>query len=117
MLSGKTWGRMANEDSSVATPQVGPGSDEAGIDSGIGAAYVEPTPAREATTPQATAAALFVVLLLVLSTTSQGAFAVSRWAPLALLTVAVVIGSVAVRRGVTVRSAPAKAALAAIWAL
>ena len=67
--------------------------------------------------PQATIAVAFAVLLLVLATTSQGAFAISRWAPLTLFTLAALIGALLARGGVAFRSRPVYVALGAIWAL
>ena len=66
---------------------------------------------------QATVAALFVLLLLVLATTSQGAFAVSHWAPLALFVLAMLIGALLARGRLAMRSRTAGAALAGIWGL
>ena len=67
--------------------------------------------------PQATIAVAFAVLLLVLATTSQGAFPISRWAPLTLFTLAALIGALLARGGVAFRSRPVYVALGAIWAL
>jgi hypothetical protein len=67
--------------------------------------------------PQATIAVAFAVLLLVLATTSQGAFAISRWAPLTLFTLAALIGALLARGGIAFRSRPVYVALGAIWAL
>lgn len=68
--------------------------------------------------PQATVPVIFAVLLLVLATTSQGAFAISSWAPLALFVLALLLGTALVP-GVPMlpRSTPIRVALAAIWAL
>jgi O-Antigen ligase len=66
---------------------------------------------------QGTVAVAFVVLLLILATTSQGAFAVSRWAPLALFALSVLFGALLVRGGLMVRNRCAIAALAGIWGL
>jgi hypothetical protein len=67
---------------------------------------------------QATVAVAFAVLLLVLATTSQGAFAISRWAPLALFVLALLLGAlVRPAGGVISASGPARVALAAIWGL
>ena len=68
-------------------------------------------------TPQALIAAAFAVLLLVLATTSQGAFAVSRWAPLALFTLSVLIGALASRGRIVTRSVAVRIALGGIWGL
>ncbi len=59
----------------------------------------------------------FVVVLLLLATTSQGAFAISRWAPLALLALAVLIGALVARDRLAIRSRGAGIALASIWLL
>jgi len=67
--------------------------------------------------PQATIAVAFAVLLLVLATTSQGAFAISRWAPLALFALAALIGALLARGGIAFRSRPVYVTLGAIWAL
>src|SRR5689334_15054716 len=48
--------------------------------------------------PQEIVAVGFAVLLLVLATTSQGAFAISRWAPLALFVLAALLGALLGRR-------------------
>jgi hypothetical protein len=62
-------------------------------------------------------AALFAVLLLVLATTSQGAFQISRWAPLALFTLAILLGSALTRGRLAVRSRATHVALVSIWGL
>jgi hypothetical protein len=67
--------------------------------------------------PQALIAAAFAVLLLVLAITSQGAFAVSRWAPLGLFALAVLVGALAVNGGIVARSWRVKLALTGIWGL
>lgn len=68
--------------------------------------------------PQATMVVAFVVVLLVLATTSQGAFAVSRWAPLALFLLATLLGALCVpSQPVLALSRPARLALAGIWGL
>jgi hypothetical protein len=59
----------------------------------------------------------FVVLLLMLATTSQGAFAVSRWAPLALFALALLIGAFAARGRLAVRAGSIHVALFGIWGL
>jgi tetratricopeptide (TPR) repeat protein len=59
----------------------------------------------------------FAVLLLVLATTSQGAFAISRWAPLTLFILASLIGALLARRHMGLPSRPVAIALGAIWAL
>ena len=74
-------------------------------------------PHRQHGIPQATIAVAFAVLLLVLATTSQGAFAISRWAPLTLFTLAALIGALLARGGIAFRSRPVYVALGAIWAL
>jgi hypothetical protein len=66
---------------------------------------------------QATVAGAFVLLLLVLATTSQGAFAISRWTPLALFALAVLIGALLARGGLTFRCRAARLALGGIWGL
>jgi O-Antigen ligase len=81
----------------------------------------DPTPSehphRHRAIPQATIAVAFAVLLLVLATTSQGAFAISRWAPLTLFTLAALIGALLARGGVAFRSRPVYVTLGAIWGL
>ena len=77
---------------------------------------------RERTAPpgrssHASVAVAFVVLLLVLATTSQGAFAVSRWAPLDLFALAVLIGGLLAGGGLAIRSRAAIVALTGIWGL
>jgi hypothetical protein len=67
--------------------------------------------------PQSAIPIAFAVLLLVLATTSQGAFAIGRWAPLALFALAVLIGALIGRGGLVVRSRPVGIALGAIWGL
>ena len=62
-------------------------------------------------------AASFILLLLLLATTSQGAFATSRWAPLSLFALAVLIGSVIARGGLALRSRAVTVALIGIWGL
>ena len=57
------------------------------------------------------------MLLLVLATTSQGAFATSRWAPLALFSLAVLIGALTTRGALAFRSLALRVALAGIWGL
>lgn len=59
----------------------------------------------------------FAVLLLVLATTSQGAFAISRWAPLTLFILAALIGALLARRHMGLPSRPVATALGAIWGL
>jgi hypothetical protein len=68
--------------------------------------------------PQATLAVIFAVLLLVLATTQQGAFAISRWAPLALFALALLLGALVVPRGFTFpATAPARVVVGSIWGL
>ena len=62
-------------------------------------------------------AACFVLLMLVLATTSQGAFAISRWSPLALFALAVLIGALLARGGLAAPSLAARVALGGIWGL
>jgi len=63
-------------------------------------------------------AVAFAVLLLVLATTSQGAFAISRWAPLTLFLLALLLGSLLVPRGIALpASIPVRVMLASVWAL
>ncbi len=57
----------------------------------------------------------FVVGLLVLATTSQGAFAISRWATLGLFVLAILLGAVVAGRGVLGRSRAMIVALGGIW--
>jgi hypothetical protein len=59
----------------------------------------------------------FAVLLLILAVTSQGAFAVSRWAPLALFALAVLLGALLVRGGLVVRTRGVVVTLTGIWGL
>jgi hypothetical protein len=66
---------------------------------------------------QPTVAVSFAVLLLLLATTSQGAFSISRWAPLALFALAVLIGSVLARGGLALHSRAIVVALGGIWGL
>ena len=61
-------------------------------------------------------AVAFAVLLLILATTSQGAFTVSRWAPLALFALAVLLGAL-LRGGLVARSRGVVIALIGIWGL
>ncbi len=66
--------------------------------------------------PEAGLAAGFAVLLLILTTSSQGAFAVNRWAPLALFALALLITAL-VTRGIVVPNVAARVSLAGIWGL
>lgn len=59
----------------------------------------------------------FTVLLLVLATTSQGAFAISRWAPLTLFVIALLAGVLVFRGRFTLRSRAIRVSLAGIWGL
>jgi hypothetical protein len=59
----------------------------------------------------------FVILLLVLATTSQGAFSISHWAPLALFTLAILIGAWAARGRAAAFSTGSRVALVSIWGL
>jgi hypothetical protein len=59
----------------------------------------------------------FSVILLVLATTSQGAFAISRWAPLTLFTLAVLIGALLARGRLAFNSRSVIVALSGIWGL
>lgn len=59
----------------------------------------------------------FVVLLLVLTTMSQGAFAVSRWAPLGLLILGLLVGAVLARGRLAVPTRSVGVALISIWGL
>jgi hypothetical protein len=70
--------------------------------------------ARPADTPAAVAIA-FVVGLLVLATTSQGAYAISRWAPLGLFVFAILLGAVVAGHRVAVRTRAMLIALGGIW--
>lgn len=68
--------------------------------------------------PQATIAVGFAVLLLVLATTSQGAFAISRWAPLTLFVLALLLGATIVPAGrAHSRPRSVRLAVGAIWGL
>lgn len=67
---------------------------------------------------QAVVAISLVVLLLALATTSQGAFAISRWAPLALFALALLIGAVLAPGRRRLPASPAiRIGLAGIWGL
>ncbi len=59
----------------------------------------------------------FVVVLLTLVATAQGAFGVSAWAPLALLALAALIGALLTRGALAIRSVPVAVAIASIWLL
>ncbi len=74
-------------------------------------------PAGHSSRPPATLAAGFAVVLLLLATVSQGAFAVSRWAPLTLFVLAVVIAALCARGVLSIASRGVMAALAGIWGL
>ena len=92
-----------------------PDGQDANGDRQVGSS--RPSPPRPDGLPQATIAIAFVVLLLVLATTSQGAFAVSRWAPLALFALAILIGALIARDGFALRSRAIAVMLAGIWGL
>lgn len=62
-------------------------------------------------------AVAFAVILLLLTTTSQGGFAVSRWAPLTLFVLAVLLGAVVVGKRAPVIPVWARVSLAGIWGL
>ncbi len=62
-------------------------------------------------------AAAFLLLVLLLATTSQGAFATSRWAPLCLFALAVLTGSLVARGGLALRSRAVSVALGGLWGL
>ena len=66
---------------------------------------------------QALVAVAFMLLLLVLATTSQGAYAISRWAPLALFALAILIGALLGPGRLTLRPRLAWIGLAGIWGL
>jgi hypothetical protein len=66
---------------------------------------------------QATVAVGFVILLLVLATTSQGAYDISRWTPLGLFVLAILIGALVVPGRLVLRSRAAIVALCGIWGL
>ncbi|MFZ0387136.1 MAG: O-antigen ligase family protein [Solirubrobacteraceae bacterium] len=66
---------------------------------------------------QATVAVGFVLLLLVLVTTSQGGFQIGRWTPLALFALAVLLGALLARGRLAVDSRAARVALVGIWGL
>ena len=66
---------------------------------------------------QATIAVGFVLLLLVLVTTSQGGFQIGRWTPLALFALAVLLGGLLARGRLAVDSPPVRVALVGIWGL
>jgi hypothetical protein len=76
-----------------------------------------PPPPRHAGQVQGTIAVGFVLLLLVLVTTSQGGFAIGRWTPLALFALAVLLGGLLVRGRLAVDSRAARVALVGIWGL
>ncbi len=59
----------------------------------------------------------FVLVVLMLATTAQGAYQISRWAPLALLVLAVLIGALLARGGLMVHSKAAVVAISSIWLL
>ena len=59
----------------------------------------------------------FAVLLLMLATLSQGAFATDRWAPLALFTLAILIGTVALHGRLAIRGTLVRVGLGGIWGL
>ncbi len=94
---------------------VGAHPDSAGL-----ATTSHPSPAHGAGAyrlPHGVVVVAFTVFLLVLATTSQGAFAVSRWAPLGLFSLAVLIGSRLVRATVVPWSPALRLALCGIWGL
>jgi hypothetical protein len=69
--------------------------------------------------PRGIVPAAFVVVLLVVATSYEGAFAISRWGPLALLVLAVLLGALIAARGKLAR-APSAAVIvlvASIWLL
>ena len=66
---------------------------------------------------RATVAVAFVLVLLVLATTAQGAFAVSHWAPLTLLVLAILIGALSSRGRLLIHSRAALIAVSSIWLL
>ena len=74
-------------------------------------------PHRQHGIPQATIAVAFAVLLLVLATTSQGAYQISHWAPLALLMLAALIGALLAHGGMAFRSRARVRGCRGIWAL
>jgi hypothetical protein len=74
-------------------------------------------PDHPTTGSRAILATAFVLVLLVLATTSQGAYAISRWAPLTLLILAVLVGAGLARGGLVTRSRSAKVAIASLWLL
>jgi tetratricopeptide (TPR) repeat protein len=74
-------------------------------------------PPRSGGHVQATVAVGFVLLLLVLVTTSQGGFQISRWTPLALFALAVLLGGLLARGRLAVESRAARLALVGIWGL
>jgi hypothetical protein len=94
---------------------VSPPRDTAGTEPGITGA--EHRLRRPHGISQPTIAAACILLLLLLATTSQGAFAISRWAPLTLFALAVLIGSLIARGGLALRSRAIGIALGAIWGL
>ncbi len=67
--------------------------------------------------PHGVVVVAFTIFLLVLATTSQGAFAVSRWAPLGLFSLAVLIGSQMARATAAAWSPALRVALGGIWGL
>jgi tetratricopeptide (TPR) repeat protein len=81
----------------------------------VPARHPVPASQRRARDAPAVIAIAFVVGLLILATTSQGAFAISRWAPLGLFAIAILIGAIAAGRRVSVSSRAALLALAGIW--
>ncbi len=73
-------------------------------------------PAAHRVSP-ATVAVVLSVVLLVLATTLEGAFAISRWAPLTLFVLAILIGAVLARGRLALSSPPIRAVLVGIWGL
>ena len=69
--------------------------------------------------PRGIVPAAFVVVLLVVATSYEGAFAISRWGPLALLVLAVLLGALIAARGKLARapSASVIVLVASIWLL
>lgn len=86
-------------------------NDQPGSESG------GPEPPPQHTVSPAVGPIAFMVLLLVLATTSQGAFEINRWTPLALFALAVLIGALLTRGGLALRSPAIRVALGGLWGL
>ena len=76
-----------------------------------------PPPSPQGGAAKATIAVGFALVLLVLVTTSQGGFAISRWTPMALFALAVLLGGLLARGRLAIDSRAARVALIGIWGL